>query len=164
MSNTDTQAPLFKESPNWQFTVPRKWRAFQRAPCLLWYLSTCWRAAIRHPLGSLRWRMPNCPCQASINIFFVFIVHYERAVTCFGLCFFASFCFSVSVCVVKVMLCSYSTCLVWLCSTDKMKSWFACSPASFFHFLSLYRRLSGLYAKWFFFFSLLCLPAYTHGL
>lgn len=86
MSNTDTQAPWFRESPKWLFTVPRKWGAFQPAPCLLWYLSTCWRAAIRRPLGSLRWGMPNSPCQASINISFVFIVHYARSVTCVGLC------------------------------------------------------------------------------
>lgn len=139
MLNTDTQA-RFKESPNWLFTVPRKWGALQRAPCLLWYLSACWRAAIRRPLGSLRWRKPNSPCQASINISFVFIVHYARAVSC-G--FFASFCFAVSACL--AMLCSYSTCLVGLCSTDKMKSWFACSPVSS-RSLSLYRRLSGLSA------------------
>lgn len=31
--------------------------------------------------------MPNSPCQAGINISFVFIVHYAGAVTCVMLCF-----------------------------------------------------------------------------
>lgn len=49
---------------------------------------------------------------------------------CWAVFFFASFCFAVSACLVKKMLCSYSTCLLRLCSTDKMKSWFACCPVS----------------------------------
>lgn len=94
--------------------------------------------------------MPNSPCQASINISFLFIAHYAGAVTCIGLCFslffLLLFCFAVSVCLVKEILCSYSTCLVWLCSADKMKSWFACSLVSFCCLL-FYRKLSCLSAK-----------------
>lgn len=76
--------------------------------------------------------MPNSSCQGSINISFVFIVHYARTVTCIGLffllVFFSFFIFiylfwgGVSVCLVKEMLCSYSTCLIGLCSTEKMKA------------------------------------------
>lgn len=91
MSNREARVEVFKESPKWVFTVPSRWGASQRPPCLRWYLSTCWRAAIRCPLGSLRWRMRNYLCQASINISFVVIVHYARAVTCVGLCFLLVF-------------------------------------------------------------------------
>lgn len=56
---------------------------------------------------------------------------YKGCNFCF-MVFFTSFCcFAVSVCLVKVILCSYYTCLVWFCSADKMKSWFACSPLYF---------------------------------
>lgn len=105
ISNTDTRAAGFKESPKWVFIVPRRRGALQRLPCLLWYLSTCWKAAIRCPLGSLSWRMPNSPCQASINIFFVVIAHYANTVTCVGQCFwqcFGLFCFALSVALVML--------------------------------------------------------------
>lgn len=87
--------------------------------------------------------MPNSSCQGSINISFVFIVHYARTVTCVGLFFllvffsFLNFIYlflgGVSVCLVKGMLCSYSTCLIGLCSTEKMK---AGLHAAFFCFVS----------------------------
>lgn len=109
--------------------VPKKWGAFQRMPCLLWYLSACWKAAISHPL---RWRMPNSSCQGSINISFVFIVHYARTVTCVGL--FFSPCFLLLFKFLFIYFWGVFQC-VWsrgcsvvtprvstLCSTEKMKA------------------------------------------
>lgn len=165
MSNADTQAPWFKESPDCLFKVPRKQGAFQRAPCLLWYLSACWKAAARRPLGSLRWRIPNSPCQASINISFVLIVHYARDVTCVPLCCFCWFlfcCFSLSGWrnVVKLLHPSGLVVVVY-CFWDKIQSWFACSPLSPCS-LSMHRRVPGLSAK--LILSLTCSQVLTHDL
>lgn len=159
MWNTDTQAPCFKESPKWLFTVPRKWGAFQWAPCLLWYLSTCWRDVTRRPLGSLRWRISNSSCQASINIPSVYCPLCMGCNMCCTV-FFAPFGFAVSVWLVEAMLCDAPP--VWS-GCAQLTRWKAgLHVAHIFPVLFLYAKGCQVSAKWIL--SFLCLLADTHGL
>lgn len=111
-------------------------QAFQCAPCLLWYLSACWRAAIKASPGISQVENAKFSLSGKKKYFLCVYCSLWEGVWLH----FASFCFAVSAWQVKVMLCSFSTCLIWLCSTDRMKSWFACQPASSCY-LSLHRSL-----------------------